>query len=192
MLARLITFLAWALLAASVTFWALKLYTSAVGMPAGTAVETGSDVREPNGSDLARLLGAGSASLGPSAKPASPGSRLRLAAVIASPLAGSSGIALISIDGNMPRAFRVGAVVEGDLVLQSVATRTASLGPAQGQPAFVLELPSVAMPAMAARTPTAPAAPVPSVRMATPEDRVSATGRRSRLRGHLVQQLPDK
>ncbi|MBK6593938.1 MAG: hypothetical protein IPG23_15055 [Burkholderiales bacterium] len=52
------------------------------------------------------------------------------------------GAALIAVDGKPPKPFRVGASVDGNLVLQSVAARRATLaagvdGPAQ----MTLELP---------------------------------------------------
>jgi hypothetical protein len=43
----------------------------------------------------------------------------------------------------MPRAYRVGSTIDGDLVLQSVSLRTASIGPAAGA-SVVLEMPAAA------------------------------------------------
>jgi general secretion pathway protein C len=57
---------------------------------------------------------------------------------------------LIAVDGKPPKAFVVGAQLDGDLVLQSVSLRTASIGPAQGAASVRLELP--ALPAAATGT----------------------------------------
>lgn len=57
------------------------------------------------------------------------------------------GVALISIDGKPPRAFRVGTRLEDGLVLQNVGLRSASIGPAQGEPQVKLELPPLPEPA---------------------------------------------
>ena len=57
------------------------------------------------------------------------------------------GVALLAIDGKPPRAYRVGARVDQALVLQSVAGRTAAIGPVRGAPAVQLELPVLPPPA---------------------------------------------
>jgi general secretion pathway protein C len=191
MLARLITVLVATLLAASVTFWGLKLVTNTPGAPAGTPPDGGGESGPPKGADLARLLGAASANA-PDV-PSAISSRFRLEAVIASAAADGFGVALISVDGKASRVFKVGSVIDRDLVLQSVGVRSASIGPMQGAPLLVLDLPVVNSAPIA---PIAPAvagsgtAGVPSVRMATPDETVRG-GRRNRLRGHLQQSLPD-
>jgi hypothetical protein len=50
------------------------------------------------------------------------------------------GLALIAVNGMPPRAIRVGAVVEGQNVLQAVGMRSASLGPRDGAAVMVLNL----------------------------------------------------
>jgi general secretion pathway protein C len=54
---------------------------------------------------------------------------------------GRSGVALIAVDGKPPRAFRVGAIVDGGHVLQAVDKRSAMLGPRGGATAMTLRLP---------------------------------------------------
>ena len=189
MLARLITFLVGTLLAASMTFWGLKLFTSAPGAPAGTPLDAGGESGPPKTADLARLLGAASADA--SVVPSAISSRFRLEAVIASPLTGGFGVALISVDGKTSRVFKVGAVIDRDLVLQSVGVRSASIGPMQGAPSLVLELPVVNSAPIARAAAGDGTVGGPSVRMATPDEKVRG-GRRNRLRGPLVQSLPDK
>jgi general secretion pathway protein C len=60
-------------------------------------------------------------------------------------LGGSGGAALIGLDRQPPRPYRVGAVLDGGLVLQSVSRTTARLGPAlQGPTTVELTLPKTA------------------------------------------------
>src|SRR5207248_8673497 len=67
--------------------------------------------------------------------------------------------ALIGVDGKTPRAYRVGSVVDGDLVLQSVSLRSAAIGPASGAPAVVLEVPPLPVPGAGTLPPPAPMTP---------------------------------
>lgn len=140
MLARLTAFVVWALVAASVVFWGLRLMVRAPGAPAH-AVAVG-DAGALRG-DLARLLGATPST--PSATPAAPelASRFKLLGVMASKQ-GESGYALIAVDAKPARAYAVGTPLDGNLVLQSVSLRSAAIGPAQGGAALTLEVPPLA------------------------------------------------
>ena len=139
-------FAVWALVAAVALFWALRLGGSPLATPPH-AKPVALDAAAAG--DLARVLG------GPppasvavqAAAPSAPG-RFRLVGVAAPKVEGSgAGVALIAIDDKPARAFRVGAVVDGDTVLQSVQARLAELGP-RGAPASVrLELPALPPPA---------------------------------------------
>ena len=53
----------------------------------------------------------------------------------------AGGLALIAVDGKPPRPYRVGARLDRNLVLQSVAPRSAAIGPAEGATAVKLDLP---------------------------------------------------
>jgi hypothetical protein len=75
-----------------------------------------------------------------------------------------TGVALIAVDGNAPKAFRVGAVVDGTHVLQAVNARGASLGPAGGAPAITLNTVPPA-PAATGQLPPAGAGAAPPLRM---------------------------
>src|SRR5580765_1216423 len=70
------------------------------------------------------------------AAPAAPegASRFRLLGIVAPIDAQAGGVALIAVDGKMPKAFAVGAPLDGDLVLKSVSLRTASIASGQGGP----------------------------------------------------------
>jgi general secretion pathway protein C len=129
----------WALVAASVVFWALRLGARGPSAPPYTLPVGESP---PARGDLSRLLGSGPAASAVAAPPEA-SSRFRLVGV-AAPLASAPqgfGIALVSIDGKPARPFRVGAHVDGDLLLRSVAQRSAAFGPASGATSFTLELP---------------------------------------------------
>lgn len=138
MLARLSAFVMWALVAASVVFWGLRLLVRAPSAPA-YAVPVG-DATAVRG-DLSRLLGGGLTTAAAAPAPEA-SSRFKLLGVVAPrSTSGDTGVALIAVDGKMPKAFVVGSRLDGDLVLQSVSLRTASIGNGAGAPAITLELP---------------------------------------------------
>ena len=137
MLARLSAFVIWAVVAATAVFWGLRLLVRAPAAPAYTvAVGDAAAVR----GDLTRLLG--TAPIAPPTAQATPeaASRFRLLGIVAPKqaaagrTASAQGVALIAVDGKMPKAYAVGAPLDGDLVLQSVSLRTASIGSGQGAP----------------------------------------------------------
>jgi len=136
--ARLTAFLVWALVAASVVAWGLRLLTRAPTAPAHT-ISVGDSVAM-NG-DLTRLFGAQPVEPVAAAPTVDLGSRFRLTGVLAPKPPNTHGVALIAVDGKMPRAYGVGSVLDGDLVLQSVALRSATIGPRGSTSAAVLQLP---------------------------------------------------
>jgi general secretion pathway protein C len=91
-------------------------------------------------------------------------SRLRLTGVIATKAPDGPGIALISVGDGAANPFRVGTLVNEDLVLKSVGLDRAELGPVNGPATLVLEL-TTAAPVVAAedrsRGSLASAAPKP-------------------------------
>lgn len=90
---------------------------------------------------VALALGGGKQPVTASAVPAA--SRYVLTGVVADQSQG--GAALIAVDGKPPKAVRVGATVDGSLVLQSVTARRAVLAADAKSPASVtLELPPLA------------------------------------------------
>lgn len=161
MVARLSSFVIWALVAATAVFWGLRLFASAPAAPSYTvAVGDASAVR----ADLSRVLG--SAPVPAAAAPAlapEASSRFKLLGIMAPktqpgaspvPVQRGNGVALIAVDGKPPKAYVVGARVDDELVLQSVSLRTAAIGPAQGATSIKLELP----PPATAATGTLPSA----------------------------------
>jgi general secretion pathway protein C len=140
---RLLAFVIWAAVAASAVFWMLRLWSSSPTAPAHTVSVA---ANPPARGDLTRVFGAP-----PAAGPAAPvamepalASRFKLLGVAAPKDGGDEvGLALIAVDGKPPRGFKVGAVIDGNLVLQSVHPRGAALGPSGAGPAVSLELPAV-------------------------------------------------
>ena len=145
MLARLSAFVIWALVAATAVFWGLRLLARAPAAPA-YAVPVG-DASAVRG-DLTRLLGSAPVATAAVTPAADANARFRLLGIMApkysSGAVSAHGVALIAVDGKMPKAYTVGARLDDDLVLQSVTLRTVSIGTGQGAPAITLELPPLA------------------------------------------------
>lgn len=149
MVARAFTLSVWAVAAASAVLWGLKLYghgTPAPDPARGVAASPGASPWQ--GTDLTRLLGAGEAvAASEAAAPPPPvDARYQLLGVVAprdNPRAAPA-VALIAVDGDLPRAYRVGDMVSGATVLLSVHPRSAELGPRQGAVEATLHLTEVA------------------------------------------------
>ncbi|MFZ5521969.1 MAG: hypothetical protein ACOZD0_12285 [Pseudomonadota bacterium] len=167
--ARLAAFVAWAVVAASLAFWALRLLAHPLPVPPqALPVSMDHAVR----GDVLKLFPAAPAAVAMEPQLAS---RFQLVGVIApraGAMADSSGIALIAVDGQPARPFRVGARIEGQLVLQSVTSRGADIGPAGGAPAATLAAPTLPPPSTGSLPPPlslgGPAA-APAPGMATPD-----------------------
>ncbi|NML13465.1 type II secretion system protein N [Azohydromonas caseinilytica] len=177
MQARLVAFVLWAAVAATVVFWALRLGARAPAVPAqAVAVSTAAGAR----GDLGRLLGqrAPATEEAPAVSPDA--GRFQLVGVVAPRSGGDTqGLALIAVDGKPARTYRVGAAVDDRYVLQSVRTRGAALGPRGGDAQIQLDLPpppaastGVLPPAGSEEAATAPAArtPMPMGGTATPRN----------------------
>lgn len=161
MSARWVTFLVWALVAASAAAWGLKLFVTAPGAPPQVAVATQSQL--PRG-DITRVLGADAPppvdpAAGESLASAPADARFQLVGVVAprGNETARAGVALIAVDGKPAKAYRVGAVVDGEHVVQAIRLRGADLGPAGGNVAVALNIP----PPPAAATGTLPDASSP-------------------------------
>lgn len=178
MSSRLIALLVWALAAASVVFWAMRLVTTAAPVPEGTRLAMNGPLA---GGDLSRLLGAPRIEAGPAvAAPPPAASRFKLTGIVSTSSRrnhdgqAGPGVAIISIDGAPAKAYRVGDVIDGQLALWSVALRSARIGDRSGggSEAFVLELPPPAAPATgtlaAATAPPAPGGLTPGMPATTP------------------------
>lgn len=136
--ARSFTGLIWAVAAASVVAWGLRLSAVSASTRLPAPAPLPGDIT-PDASALARVLGAVAAA--PDAVvQAGAASRYALVGVVAA--RSQQGAALIAVDGKPPRPYRVGGKVDDGLVLQAVEPRRARLGPDTGAPAsLTLELP---------------------------------------------------
>ena len=170
-LPRLIALLAGALVAASATFWALRLSAPRAPLVQAPAGDAAAQSLPVDAARRAALLGASPAR--DNAAPASAAatapalaSRFVITGVVASP--SSQGVALIAVDGQPAKPYRVGAVIVEGVMLQSVAPRKAVLAASRKGPALLtLELPaassSIAATAPASSVPTVPVAASPAV-----------------------------
>lgn len=169
MLARWWSFAVWALVAGSALFWGLRLFVKAPQVPVQTSVaELGGGAR----GDLARVFGPDPVAVVQAAEPeAVADARFQLIGVV-SPRGsggGSQGLALIAVDGKPAKAYRVGSVVDGQTVLQSVRARGAALGPRGGVALIALDLaPPVAAATGSLSDPAVPAAPAAPAAPARP------------------------
>ena len=155
MLSRSVAFLVWALVAATAVYWG-SLFMARPSDASAPVVAL--DVSAAAGADLSRLLGSALAPAPTAAAAPAASSRFRLTGVVAPQHPGDQGLALISVDGSPPRVYRVGAALDGELMLREVGLRTATVAPAGNSndpgASFVL-----ALPPLSAAPPTTAAAP---------------------------------
>ena len=125
----LITALLWFALAAGVAFWVLHFPRASVGvLPAVSAPAPA----QGNGTeDMARALGQAQAQ--PVVAVAVESSRFQLLGVIS--FTSGRGSALIAVDGQAPKPWRVGQALEEGVYLQKLGPRQAWLGQTPGGPA---------------------------------------------------------
>ncbi len=136
------TFLIAAAAAASAAYWVLKW--SAPRGPAASPAVVFATLGQPDPQGVARLLGGGKLAMASGAT-RDPGSRFKLTGVVATGQHG--GYALISVDGKPSRPYRVGAAVDDNLLLHSVAPRSAALAASANSPvSLTLELPALKAP----------------------------------------------
>jgi general secretion pathway protein C len=136
--AKAVTFALAALATLSATYWFLK---SAQSHSVSIAAPVASSALAPlDPKAVARAFGGGSTAL-PSAAAAGR-TPFVLLGVIAEGTRG--GAALISVDGKPAKPYAVGTAVDGNLVLQSVTPRRATLAAGLDSPAQItLELPAL-------------------------------------------------
>ena len=132
---RRLTFLIWTAVAASVGAWALYAFgplgsNSSQTSASQTPVTPRGGLTGPAGVDVAPTAPVLAPALPPVAASGATGDRFRLVGLVAA--SGNEGLALIAVDGKPARAFRVGTVVDGDIVLREVTERGATLGLREG------------------------------------------------------------
>jgi general secretion pathway protein C len=137
---RVGTFALAALAAGSAAFWVLN-WRAVATAPMTAGVFSSPAPVEPQA--VARLLGGGGVAAAAAAPVSVAPSRYTLTGVVAG--SGPRGYALIAIDGQPAKPFRVGSPVGDVLVLQSVSPRSATLGATrEAPPALTLDLPPLA------------------------------------------------
>jgi general secretion pathway protein C len=175
MTSRLLTFAVWALVAASALAWGLKLFVKTPALPSAVQF-AGRDAGLAG--DLEKLLGASTeVDVEASAEPSDGGGAYRLLGVVApvGAAASSQGVALIAIGDQPAKAWRTGAVIDGDTVLLSVGKRSAQLGPVGGPPTTELSLPEPA-PAAVGAVPGVPSPIRPNFPGIRPQPRPAQPG----------------
>jgi general secretion pathway protein C len=138
---RLAAFFLWALTAVSASYWFTQV-NGVSGVSASAPTPAGEAPAVQLG-DLARVFGPGKPAAGAptaiSVAGPDPSARLRLLGVVANRT--HRGVALISVDGQPPRPYRVGSALDGGWTLQQVGTRSATLSASAGATGtFTLEL----------------------------------------------------
>lgn len=154
MASRIFALIIWAAVAASLAYWGLRWLARPTSVPANaTPVSLDSGTQ----GDLHRLLTGpvkASAPVVDQSAASALASRLKLLGVVAPRQEGDTGgVALLSIDGKPPKAFRIGATIEGDLVLKSLTQRGAAIGTADGPATTTLDLPLLPPPPTGALPP---------------------------------------
>ena len=146
----LATALVWLVAAAGAAAWALPLLTRPIRVPP-QAVVVGSDLPLAGPAGLEKLFGRPIAPPTVEQAQAPAQSRFKLLGVVAprtlagTEAAAGGGLALLSIDGKLPRAFALGAELESGLRVLKVGLRRVELGAAgSATPTVVLELPPLA------------------------------------------------
>ena len=136
--ARLVTLIVWALAVASAVYWALRVMAPAAnGVPVAVASTA---LSQADATAVARVLGA--ASQLAAVPQGQGGARYVLTGVVADRRQG--GAALIAVNGQPPKPYRVGAEIEPGVVLTAVGPRRAVLAPdASAAPVATLELPGL-------------------------------------------------
>jgi general secretion pathway protein C len=116
-----------AVFGASGVYWTLQWPGSSADLTTGLLTDTATPAEAaPDVRGIAHLLGAGASVRTPLALSA--GQRFELTGLVASD--SGKGAALIAIDGAQPRAYSVGAKIDGGLLLESVNAKGAVLIPA--------------------------------------------------------------
>jgi general secretion pathway protein C len=158
----------WAAVAASALYWGFKLVIPAPAYPRQAQVADSG--RRADEGDLSRLLGAQMPPTSAQVEAPAIEARFHLFGVISprAAQAASDGFALIAIDGDPPKVFRVGAIVEGQNVLQAVDARGIKLGPRDGATLVALDLSPVPA-ATDAQRPAFKAAPSQTLASAEPD-----------------------
>lgn len=156
MTSRLVTLAIWLVAVAGGLAWLLPLVAGTTPVPPQAVLAEA--VLPPLAAGAERLLG--SPPVQAEAAPTPADGRYKLIGVIAPRRGGAAGLALIAVDGQPPRPFRVGREVDPGTRVLAVAQRSVELGPSPGARTITLELPALPEPGRGAAGTVPP--PVPS------------------------------
>lgn len=136
---------------ASVVYWGLQFFAPHQSVPIETQVAVPKSIQR---GDLTRIFGPDEAPASAEQASPPPDKRFTLVGVVApraraGSQAAREGIALISIDSKPAKAYRVGAIVDGDIIVQAVNARSAALGPKGGAATVSLDIPPLPVAAAA-------------------------------------------
>jgi general secretion pathway protein C len=155
-LASVSTLLIWTAAAAGVAYWTLQ-FAGVSGPASQAATVARSPSAEPAAADVQKALGVASAPT--VVATADTSGRVVLSGVVA--WNSGQGAALIAVDGQAPKAFKVGQAVAEGWVLQSLAARQARLAVSTDGPALItLDMPALPEPTAQPAQPAQPIAPV--------------------------------
>ncbi len=158
-LASLSTLVIWTAAAAGVAYWTLQ-FAGVSGPASQAATVARSPSAEPAASDVQKALGVATAPTVVATADAS--GRFVLSGVVA--WSSGQGAALIAVDGQAPKAFKVGQAVADGLVLQSLQARQARLAVSADGPALItLDMPALPAPAVQPAQSVQPAQPAPAL-----------------------------
>jgi general secretion pathway protein C len=126
--------LVWLCVGLTVAFWLSRWANWAGAAPAAAVASSGDAVvSPPDATDLAAAL-RGPAGVASAAAPVvAAGQSLSLVGIVRSARAADS-VALISVDAQAPKPYRVGAEVTSGAVVQSITAREVALGAARNAP----------------------------------------------------------
>lgn len=143
MVSRILALLVWTAVAASVAYWGLRWFSRPMAVPPGTgSVSMSSTPRGDIGKLLTTPMSAEEAEAANPTAQSALAARLQLMGVLA-PRAGQSGpgVALLVVDGKPAQAFKIGHVVDGDQIVQSISQQGVQIGPRGGPASVDLSLP---------------------------------------------------
>lgn len=159
------TLAVWIVAIAGALAWLLPLAGSPIPLPPQAVLALAPPPAAAGAAE--RLLGTPPVAEIAAAAPTPEESRYKLLGVIAPRHAGGSGLALISVDGQAPRAVAVGREVEPGTRVIAVSHRRVDLGAGTGAPTTTLELPAIPEPSRGRPGDVQPAA-MPGPAPATP------------------------
>lgn len=142
MVSRILALLVWAFVAASVAYWGLRWFAKPTAVPPGTG--SVSMTSAPRG-DITKLW-TGPAVVAtdepdPNAQSAL-AARIQLLGVVAPRYeGGTSGVALLVVDGKPSQAFKPGQAIDADHIVQSIGPQGVLIGPRGGEALLTLSMP---------------------------------------------------